>query len=142
MGFLDSNGLSHYHTKIVAYITSKFDAIKALIPTKVSQLTNDSGYTNTTVTASTTNGNILVNGKETVVYTLPSNVSNLLAESKAYTDTTISNLIDGTLPETLNTLKEITDAIEDNKELIDAIQDSITDIPTISSTEIDELFVS
>lgn len=142
MGFLDLNGLSHYHTKITSYISTKIDAIKTLIPTKISQLTNDSGYTNTTIAASTTNGNILINGTETVVYTLPSDVTNILAESKAYTDATISSLIDGTLPETLDTLKEITDAIEDNKDLIDAIQTSITDLPTISSTEIDTLFAS
>ena len=60
MGFLDLNGLSHYHTKTTSYITTKLDAIKALIPTKVSQLTNDSGFTKTTVATSTTNGNILV----------------------------------------------------------------------------------
>ena len=42
MGYLDLNGLSHYHTKITSYITTKLDAVKALIPTKVSQLTNDS----------------------------------------------------------------------------------------------------
>ena len=141
MGFLDLNGLSHYHTKITSYITTKLDVIKTLIPTKTSQLTNDSGYTNTTVAASATNGNILVNGTETVVYTLPNDISNLLVEAKTYTDTSIANLIDGTLPDTLNTLKEITDAIEDNKDLIEAIQSSMTDLPIISSTEIDTLFV-
>ena len=141
MGFLDLNGLSHYHTKITSYITTKLDAIKALIPTKVSQLTNDSGYSTTNVSPSTVNGNILINGNETVVYKLAGDVSNILAESKAYTDTTVANLINGTLPETLDTLKEITDAITDNQDLISAIQNTITDLSTISSTEIDTLFV-
>lgn len=206
MGYLDSNGLSHYHTKILAYITSKLDAIKALIPTKVSQLTNDSGYTKTTVTASTTNGNILVNSTETKVYTLPTasdtvvggvktgtNITNTsgvisvangstsvkgvvqltdgtsststttaataksvataltsaksysdtnLATAKAYTDTVFSTLTGGALPEALDTLIEIAEAVEDNKDLIEAMQDAVTNISTITTTEIDTLFTT
>ena len=204
MGYLDLNGLSHYHTKITSYLTTKLDAVKALIPTKVSQLTNDSGFTKTSVTTSTTNGNILVNSTETKVYTLPTssdtvlggvkigtNITNTsgvisvangttsakgvvqltdgtsststttaataksvntaltsaktyadtqLATAKAYTDTVFSNLTGGALPETLDTLKEIADAVEDNADLIEAIQNATTNIGTISSTEIDTLF--
>ena len=204
MGYLDLNGLSHYHTKITSYITTKIDAIKALIPTKVSQLTNDSGFTKTTVATSTTNGNILVNATETKVYTLPtssdtvlggvkigSNITNTsgvisvadgttsakgvvqltdgtsststttaataksvntalasaktyadtqLATAKAYTDTVFANLTGGALPETLDTLKEIADAVEDNADLIEAMQNAVTNIGTITSTEIDTLF--
>lgn len=206
MGYLDLNGLSHYHTKITSYITTKLDAVKALIPTKVSQLTNDSGFTKTTVATSTTNGNILVNSAETKVYTLPtssdtvlggvkigSNISNSsgvisvanastsakgvvqltdgttstststaataksvntaltaaktysdtnLATAKAYTDTVFSNLTGGALPETLDTLKEIADAVEDNVDIIEAMQSAVTNIGTITSTEIDTLFTS
>lgn len=204
MGYLDLNGLSHYHTKITSYITTKLDAVKALIPTKISQLTNDSGYTKTTVATSTTNGNILVNGTETKVYTLPtasstaiggvktgSNITNTsgvisvadgsttvkgvvqltdgtaststttaataksvataltsaksyadthLATAKAYTDTVFSNLTGGALPETLDTLKEIADAVEDNADLIEAMQSAVANIGTITTTEIDTLF--
>lgn len=195
MGFLDSNGLSHYHTKMLAYITGKLDNIKTLIPTKISQLTNDKGYTSTTVSTSTTNGNILVNNTETKVYSLPTasstilggvktgtNISNssgvisvangstsakgvvmltdstsststttaatpnsvksALTSAKSYTDTVFSKLTGGTLPETLDTLKEMADAIGDNKDLIDALQQAVTNIPTIPTTEIDELFSS
>lgn len=206
MGYLDSNGLSHYHTKIVAYITSKLDAIKALIPTKVSQLTNDSGFTKTTVAASTTNGNVTVNDKEVVVYTLPvssgtvvggvktgTNITNTsgtisvangstsakgvvqltdsttststttaataksvatalssaktysdsnLATAKTYTDTVFSTLTGGALPEALDTLIEIAEAVEDNKDLIEAMQDAVTNIETITTTEIDTLFTT
>ena len=204
MGYLDLNGLSHYHTKITSYITTKIDAIKALIPTKVSQLTNDSGFTKTTVATSTTNGNILVNSAETKVYTLPtssdtvlggvkigSNITNTsgvisvadgttsakgvvqltdgtsststttaataksvntaltsaktyadtqLATAKAYTDTVFSNLTGGALPATLDTIKEIADAVENNADLIEAMQSAVTNIDTITSTEIDTLF--
>ena len=204
MGYLDLNGLSHYHTKITSYITTKLDAVKALVPTKVSQLTNDSGFTKTTVATSTTNGNILVNSTETKVYTLPTasdtvvggvkigtNITNAsgvisvanastsakgvvqltdgttststttaataksvataltsaksysdtnLATAKAYTDTVFSNLTGGALPETLDTLKEIAAAVEDNTDLIEAMQDAVTNIETISSTDIDTLF--
>ena len=204
MGYLDLNGLSHYHTKITSYITTKFDAIKALIPTKVSQLTNDSGFTKTTVATSTTNGNILVNATETKVYTLPTssdtvlggvkigtNITNTsgvisvadgstsakgvvqltdgtsststttaataksvntaltsaktyadtqLATAKAYTDTVFSNLTGGALPATLDTIKEIADAVENNADLIEAMQSAVTNIGTITSTEIDTLF--
>ena len=204
MGYLDLNGLSHYHTKITSYITTKLDAVKALIPTKVSQLTNDSGFTKTTVGSSTTNGNILVNSTETKVYTLPTasssalggvktgtNISNSsgtisvangstsakgvvqltdsttststttaataksvataltsaksyadtnLATAKAYTDTVFSTLTGGALPEALDTLLEIAEAVEDNKDLIEAMQSAVTNIETITSTEIDTLF--
>ena len=88
MGFLDLNGLSHYNTKITSYITTKLDAIKALIPTKVSQLTNDSGFTKTTVAASTTNGNILVNATETKVYALPTSSDTVLGGVKIGTNIT------------------------------------------------------
>ena len=204
MGYLDLNGLSHYHTKITSYLATKLDAVKALIPTKVSQLTNDSGFTKTSVTTSTTNGNILVNSTETKVYTLPTssdtvlggvkigtNITNTsgvisvangttsakgvvqltdgtssistttaataksvntaltsaktyadtqLATAKAYTDTVFANLTGGALPETLDTLKEIADAVEDNADLIEAMQNAVTNIGTITSTEIDTLF--
>ena len=204
MGYLDLNGLSHYHTKITSYITTKLDAVKALIPTKVSQLTNDSGFTKTTVTTSTTNGNILVNSTETKVYTLPTssdtvlggvkigtNITNTsgvisvadgttstkgvvqltdgtsststttaataksvntaltsaktyadtqLATAKAYTDTVFANLTGGALPATLDTIKEIADAVENNADLIEAMQSAVTNIDTITSTEIDTLF--
>ena len=195
MGYLDSNGLSHYHTKIVAFITSKLDAVKALIPTKVSQLTNDSGFTKTTIVASTTNGNVTVNDKEVVVYTLPvssgtvvggvktgtnitntsgtisvangststkgvvqltnsttststttaataSSVATALTEAKTYTDTVFSTLTGGALPEALDTLIEIAEAVEDNKDLIEAMQDAVTNIETITTTEIDTLFTT
>ena len=82
----------------------------------MSQLTNDSGFV--------TNNEIL----------------NTLTESKNYTDTVFSNLIGGALPEALDTLKEITDAVNDNKDLIDAIQEAATNIETITNAEIDTLF--
>ena len=204
MGYLDLNGLSHYHTKITSYITTKLDAVKALIPTKVSQLTNDSGFTKTTVATSTTNGNVLVNSTETKVYTLPTssdtvlggvkignNITNTsgvisvadgttsakgvvqltdgtsststttaataksvstaltsaktyadtqLATAKAYTDTVFANLTGGALPATLDTIKEIAEAVEDNADLIEAMQNAVINIGTITSTEIDTLF--
>ena len=88
MGYLDLNGLSHYHTKITSYITTKFDAVKALIPTKVSQLTNDSGFTKTDVTASTTNGNVLVNSTEVKVYSLPTASGTVIGGVKTGTNIT------------------------------------------------------
>lgn len=43
-------------------------------------------------------------------------------ESKVYTDTAIANLVDSA-PETMNTLKELADAIEANETVLEAIQD-------------------
>jgi uncharacterized protein YgiM (DUF1202 family) len=63
-----------------------------------------------------------------------------LATAKAYTDTVFSNLTGGALPETLDTLKEIAAAVEDNADLIEAMQDAVTNIGTITSTDIDTLF--
>lgn len=118
MGYLDLNGLSHYHTKITSYITTKLDAVKALIPIKTSQITNDSDFVTST------------------------EITNTLTESKSYTDTVFSTLTGGALPEALDTLKEIASAVEDNADLIDAIQSAVTNIGTITTTEIDTLFTT
>ena len=53
-------------------LTPSSKAVNVVVPTKVSQLTNDSGFTSTKVEKSSTNGNIKINGTETNVYTHPS----------------------------------------------------------------------
>lgn len=51
-----------------------------------------------------------------------SNMANYYANTKDYTDTSIANLVDSA-PETMNTLKELADAIEANETVLEAIQD-------------------
>lgn len=50
--------------------------------------------------------------------------STALANAKAYVDQTVANLIDGA-PETLNTLKEISDALAESEEAVEAINTAI-----------------
>ena len=52
-------------------LTPSSKAVNVIVPTKVSELTNDSGFTSTKVEKSSTNGNIKINGTETTVYTHP-----------------------------------------------------------------------
>ena len=78
MKFLDFDGLSYFTTKLLAKI-----------PSKISQLTNDLGFTK--VNSSTTNGNILIDDKETSVYTLPTASSSALGGVKIGTNVSISN---------------------------------------------------
>lgn len=111
----------------------------------------------TKVEKSTTNGNIKINGNETVVYTHPSgtnphgttkndiglgNVNNTsdankpvstaqktaidkaLTDAKAYTDTEIAELINGA-PSTLDTLKEIADAMAENESIVKSLDEAI-----------------
>ncbi len=50
--------------------------------------------------------------------------SNALSSAKIYTDEKISGLINGA-PETLNTLKEVADAIEENETIVEALNSAI-----------------
>lgn len=47
-----------------------------------------------------------------------------LTDAKGYTDQKIADLIDGA-PETMDTLKEVSDAIADNKDVVDALNEAI-----------------
>lgn len=55
---------------------------------------------------------------------LQNSLSMLQEELTQYTDTKISDLIGGA-PETLDTLKEVADAIQENKGIVDALNDAI-----------------
>ena len=48
----------------------------------------------------------------------------LLEKAKEYTDTQINNLVDGA-PETLNTIKEVAQAIQDNESVVEALNSAI-----------------
>lgn len=60
-----------------------------------------------------------------VIADLVQQITKILTDAKNYTDQEIANLIDGA-PETLNTLKEITEEIGDNQSAIDAINNAVT----------------
>lgn len=45
-------------------------------------------------------------------------------DAKGYTDTTVADLVNGA-PETLDTLKEVADAIETNQEVVNALNSAI-----------------
>ena len=51
-------------------------------------------------------------------------IDDILSSAKSYTDTKISNLIDGA-PETMDTLKEVSDAISENKNVVEALDSAI-----------------
>lgn len=53
-------------------------------------------------------------------------LDNLNTSLKKYSDDNISTLIGGAVPETLDTIKEIADAINNNKSVIDTLNESIT----------------
>lgn len=136
-------------------VTSK--AVDITVPTKVSQLTNDSGYLTThqdisgkadkattlagygiTNAYTKTEVDTKVDGvqddvdalsgelttyKTTVssTYETKSDASAKLTEAKGYTDTKISELLDGASDETLNSINELANAIKDNDSAIDAL---------------------
>lgn len=56
---------------------------------------------------------------------IETSISSAKSETKTYTDTKIANLINGA-PETLDTLKEVADAIESNKSVEEALNKAIT----------------
>ena len=85
-------------------------AEKSDIPTKVSQLANDASYVKQADVAST--------------YETKTDASGKLSEAKGYTDTKIANLINGA-PTTLDTLKEIADAMEESAEVVEALDKAI-----------------
>lgn len=82
-------------------------------------------YTNTSVTDANSHTDTSVSSalSEAKSYT-DTNVASVLSEAKSYTDTGIANLIDGA-PSTLDTLKEIADAMADNESVVDALNVSI-----------------
>lgn len=55
---------------------------------------------------------------------LQDDVDSTLSTAKSYTDTKVANLI-GSAPETLNTLEEIAQAIEENEDVVDALNSAI-----------------
>ncbi len=66
------------------------------------------------------------NGVATIdgTYATSDAVNNAIATSKSYTDTSIANLINGA-PSTLDTLKEIADAMDANQDVVDALEEAI-----------------
>lgn len=66
------------------------------------------------------------NGVATIdgTYATSDAVNNAIATSKSYTDTSIANLINGA-PSTLDTLKEIADAMAANEDVVDALEEAI-----------------
>lgn len=82
-------------------------------------------YTNTSVTDANSHTDTSVSSalSEAKSYT-DTNVASALSEAKSYTDNGIANLIDGA-PTTLDTLKEIADAMTNNESVVDALNVSI-----------------
>ena len=77
------------------------------IPVKVSDLTNDSGFTK--VEASTTNGNIKINGIEKTVYVLPSTIdATTVSGHTVETDVPSNAVFTDTMVEVSNATTETT----------------------------------
>lgn len=84
------------------------------IPSKTSQLTNDSGFLTTHQDISGKANSVYVDSQDTAT----------LTSAKAYTDSTIASLVNGA-PDTLDTLKELADAVNTAKSLDDAINNAL-----------------
>ena len=121
---------------------------KPTVPTKVSQLTNDSNYVNKTyvdeeigkiptpdVSAQIETHNV----SETAHPDIRTLITNYLATAKGYTDDKISDLV-GTAPEVLDTLGELAEAVLDNQDAVTAINNAIAQ--KLGKTEAQSLYVA
>lgn len=121
---------------------------KPTVPTKVSQLTNDSNYVNKTyvdeeigkiptpdVSAQIETHNM----SETAHPDIRTLITNYLATAKGYTDDKISDLV-GTAPEVLDTLGELAEAVLNNQDAVTAINNAIAQ--KLGKTEAQSLYVA
>lgn len=108
---------------------------KPNIPTKISQLENDVEY------AKTKSPTLTGTPKAP---TPSSDTNNTQIATTAFVKTLISNLINGA-PETLDTLKEIADALGENKDVVDALEEAIskkantTDMTAALNNKVDKI---
>ena len=75
----------------------------------------------------TSNKSSLVDAVNEVVTKTTTNaaaIDNVLSTSKSYTDTKVANLV-GAAPETLNTLEEVAQAIDENEDVVTALNGAI-----------------
>nr|DAN21444.1 MAG TPA_asm: FIBRITIN T4, STRUCTURAL PROTEIN, CHAPERONE.85A [Bacteriophage sp.] len=121
---------------------------KPTIPTKVSQLTNDSNYASKTyvdeeigkIPTPDVSAQIEThNASETAHPYIRNLITSYLSTAKGYTDEKIAALI-GTAPEILDTLGELADAIVNNQEAVAAINDAIAQ--KLGKTEAQSLYVA
>ena len=121
---------------------------KPTIPTKVSQLTNDSNYASKTyvdeeidkIPTPDVSAQIGThNASETAHPYIRSLIADYLSTAKGYTDEKIAALI-GTAPEILDTLGELADAIVNNQEAVTAINNAISQ--KLGKTEAQGLYVA
>lgn len=121
---------------------------KPTIPTKVSQLTNDSNYASKTyvdeeidkIPTPDVSAQIGAhNSSETAHPYIRSLITNYLSTAKGYADEKIAALI-GSAPEILDTLGELADAIVNNQEAVTAIDNAISQ--KLGKTEAQNLYVA
>lgn len=121
---------------------------KPTIPTKVSQLTNDSNYASKTyvdeeidkIPTPYVSAQIGAhNTSETAHPYIRSLIADYLSTAKGYADEKIAALI-GTAPEILDTLGELADAIVNNQEAVTAIDNAISQ--KLGKTEAQNLYVA
>lgn len=121
---------------------------KPTIPTKVSQLTNDSNFASKTyvdeeigkiptpdVSAQIEDHNL----SETAHPYIRNLITSYLSTAKGYTDTQISALV-GAAPEILDTLGELAEAVLNNQEAVTAINNAIAQ--KLGKTEAQSLYVA
>lgn len=121
---------------------------KPTIPTKVSQLTNDSNYASKTyvdeeidkIPTPDVSAQIGAhNTSETAHPYIRSLIADYLSTAKGYADEKIAALI-GSAPEILDTLGELADAIVNNQEAVTAIDNAISQ--KLGKTEAQNLYVA
>lgn len=87
---------------------------------------DDRYYTETEIDNKISDINTTITTKENALKTsITTNKTTAVTESKAYTDTAISNLVNGA-PEALNTLKELASAITEHQDDFDAYVETVT----------------
>lgn len=93
------------------------------IPTKVSELTNDSKYLTTIPDEYITETELTAKGYDTIT-NVDSKIATNLNTAKSYADTKVANLINSA-PETLDTLGEVATAIQNNATVVEALNNAI-----------------
>ena len=97
--------------------TSQLGDLNALATTNDSNLVDALNEVNTSVSSNT-------KSIETLSANMTSDIESAVNTAKAYTDTKVADLV-GTAPQTLDTLEEVAQAIEENEDVVTALNSAI-----------------
>ena len=130
-----SNKINTRISDATSSLDSKIKVIEGIVnsntsiddDTSSSSTTWSSNKINDAIEESVSNAEEELSGEITnVSNTMNQKIDSTLTESKSYTDTKISELVDSA-PETLSTLKELADALSESGEVVEALNDAIAE---------------